>query len=277
MRPLTYLDTYSFLHADRGVPAVILLGEAGAKAPAWLSSLAIKYKDGKKRTASFAFAAADAEPGIARNFGVTPPALLAAVAEEDGGGWFAAWGGALDGKASEVLKGAKAFVDAAVAGDTPDAQRRALPAFPPPDVPRKQADVAYAALTEDNADPACLASSKKSVCVIAFVRAAGDEFPEAAALQDAAKRFRNDPVAFVWLDPVAAKQAAFAEAFGVAAAELPRVVVVKPGKRPRYLLHEGPLTAAALGGLVDRVLGGDAIFKPLPALPALEPAYLADL
>lgn len=130
--------------------------------------------------------------------------------------------------------------------------------------------------------------------VSAVRQAAGDEFPESAELQALAKKYRNDPVSFAWLDPT--PQAAFAEAFGCAPAavfehafspsrfsggrerpspssvfalplhrrsvsvdSLPKAVVVKHGKRSRFALFDGALTAEAAIPFLDRV-------RPAPAL-----------
>jgi hypothetical protein len=153
-------------------------------------------------------------------------------------------------------------------------------------VPRKQADVSYAPLTEDNLRTACL-GGKKSMCVLALVAAPGGEFKQDAALQELGRKYRNgalasrprlchgrltlvlcaDPFSFVWLD--AGAQPEFAEALGVSPADVPALLVIKHGKRPRLARHQGQLTAAEVAPFLDRVLGGDVTFAPLKELPEL--------
>ena len=55
----------------------------------------------------------------------------------------------------------------------------------------------------------------------------------------------------------------------MAAEEVPALLVLKHGKRPRLARHAGPLTAADVAPFLDRVLGGDVTFAPLKELPDL--------
>jgi hypothetical protein len=304
---LTYLGTHTFLWGA-GTPTVVLLTQGGAKtAPAWLTSLAVKFKDGKVKRVAFGHARADEEPAIAARFGVTTfPALVALVPTGGSGeGYAVAFDKPIPEKPAAALREIKEFVEGVVAGDTPQAARAAPPAFPAPDVPRKLADVAYAPLSEDNLHSACF-GGKKGICVLALVRAPGGEFAEAAALTELARKYRNgkpqremgrthvhvhvhshatcadwclhphtpDPFSFVWLD--APSQPEFAAALGVDAAAVPSVVVVKHGKRPRMAAHAGPITASSLTPFLDRVLGGDVAFSAVKALPELVPDALRD-
>lgn len=43
----------------------------------------------------------------------------------------------------------------------------------------------------------------------------------------------------------------------------PMVVVMNPGKRKRYLKHDGPINSTSITQTLDMILGGDARFKPL--------------
>ena len=286
---LTYLTAHTFLFKS-GVPAVVLLTEGGAKtAPAWLTSLAVKYKDGKAKRVTFGHARADDEPAIAARFGITDfPALVAVVppGEASGDGHAVRYDKPIPASAAAALRELRAFVDAALAGDDAPEKRLPLPAFPAPDVPRKQADVSYAPLTEDNLRTACL-GGKKSMCVLALVAAPGGEFKQDAALQELGRKYRNgalasrprlghgrltlvpcaDPFSFVWLD--AGAQPEFAEALGVSPADVPALLVIKHGKRPRLARYQGQLTAAEVAPFLDRVLGGDVTFAPLKELPEL--------
>ncbi len=283
---------------------MLLLTQGGAKAaPAWLTSLAVKFKEGKKKLVHFGHARAEEEPALAARFGITTfPSLVVIVPTGAAGeGYAVPFARAIPEKPAAALKELKAFIDAAIAGDTPADARAAVPAFPAPDVPRKLADVAFAPLTEDNLHSACF-GGRKGMCVLALVSAPGGEFAQAAPLTELARKYRNgeigffdccacvhaslaacsrlrvacaDPFSFVWLD--AASQPEFAAALGVdAAAEVPAVVVVKHGKRPRAARHFGELTAAALAPFLDRVLGGDVPFKALAALPELVPDALRE-
>ncbi len=189
---LTYLGMHTFLF-NAGTPTVVLLTSGGAKtAPAWLTSLAVKFKDGKVKRVAFGHARADDEPAIAARFGITTfPALVALVpASSDAEAYAVPFDKAIPEKPATALREIKEFVEGVVAGDTPASARAAPPAFPAPDVPRKLADVAYAPLTEDNLYSACF-GGKKSICVLALVRAPGGEFAEAPALVELARKYRN--------------------------------------------------------------------------------------
>lgn len=41
------------------------------------------------------------------------------------------------------------------------------------------------------------------------------------------------------------------------------IAVVNPGKRKRYLKHEGGFSVAEITGTLDKILGGDAKFKAI--------------
>ena len=266
VQTLTYLETYYFLHSS-GTPTVLLLTaaeeKAKATAPSWLNSLAVKYKDGKKRRVHIGFADGGKEPAIASRFGVDKlPAVIVAVpgGEE---AFFVRFPDKLPTNTASAVKAVKSFVDDAIGGVLDSKLREPLPAFPPPDVPRKQASVSFSHLNADNLHSACFGGAK-GACVLALVHAPGGELAPAVhdVLESAAKKYRNDPVAFAWLD--ASGQPEFAAAFGinsVAPTDLPRLMVVKPGKRPRAaLLPAGALTSAAIESLVDKTLGGDLTF-----------------
>jgi hypothetical protein len=56
-------------------------------------------------------------------------------------------------------------------------------------------------------------------------------------------------------------------------ANQPSVVVLNPGKRKRYLKHEGSLNSADIGKTLDKILGGDARFKALKDFKTLSSSY----
>jgi hypothetical protein len=91
-----------------------------------------------------------------------------------------------------------------------------------------------------------------------------------------ARRFRNDKtIAFGCVG--AAKQTEFLSGFGMSSSELPALVAVKGGRRPRAARMEGGLDVAPMAAFVDGLLGGGGTFKRLSdGLPALEPPYLLD-
>jgi len=52
----------------------------------------------------------------------------------------------------------------------------------------------------------------------------------------------------------------FFEMFDLNQADLPKVVILNPGKRKRYLVHSGAINEGEVGKTLDRILGGDAKF-----------------
>ena len=56
---------------------------------------------------------------------------------------------------------------------------------------------------------------------------------------------------------------------------LPRIVILNPGKRKRFLLHEGEIKEKAIELTLDKILGGDARFKAIKGgkLPELVSEY----
>ena len=55
----------------------------------------------------------------------------------------------------------------------------------------------------------------------------------------------------------------------------PRLVILNPGKRKRFLAHTGEINEKAIEGLLDKILAGDAKFKAVKGnkLPELVSAY----
>ena len=76
----------------------------------------------------------------------------------------------------------------------------------------------------------------------------------------------------------AAKQTDFLAALSLGADELPALVAVKGGKRPRVARMAAAVAEelAPLAAFVDGLIGGGTSFKRLSELPALEPPYLLD-
>lgn len=72
-----------------------------------------------------------------------------------------------------------------------------------------------------------------------------------------------------------ADETAFGGVFGQ---EANKIIVLNPGKRKRYLVHEGDNTAGEIEKTLDKILGGDARFKvvkgnKLPDLVSDYPDY----
>jgi len=76
---------------------------------------------------------------------------------------------------------------------------------------------------------------------------------------------------FMWLD--ASIDTEFAGVFGVD--EHPKIVVMNPGKRKRFLTHKGELTANSVKSTLELILSGDARFKAIKGnkLPELVSIY----
>ena len=63
---------------------------------------------------------------------------------------------------------------------------------------------------------------------------------------------------FMWLD--ASKEANFFKMFDIAEGDLPKVVILNPGKRKRFLIHEKSFSDSDISETLDKILGGDARF-----------------
>uniref|UniRef100_A0A7S0RA54 protein disulfide-isomerase n=1 Tax=Pyramimonas obovata TaxID=1411642 RepID=A0A7S0RA54_9CHLO len=279
--PLKYLETYSFLYLVDQLPKVMLITKGEKRAPSWFSTLAVKFKDGKTKKASFAYADAGVQEQalISERFKIdfdkSPRGmLLAAKTSPDGQGWYVSMK-QVDEKSSVNLKLAQELINQVINDSVGEGDRIPLPAFPQPDKPRKVADTAYYQLTEDNLDTHCLANRKKSICIIALVAAAADEYQEQEVMIELSKKYRNDPIAFTFVN--AADQAEFLASFGVTWEGTPRIVAVKSGKKKRFSVMDGSLDKLAITQFIDRILGGDAAFKPLKTNPELIPAYLQNM
>ena len=77
----------------------------------------------------------------------------------------------------------------------------------------------------------------------------------------------------MWLD--ASKEPEFYSMFGLTDDALPKVVVMNPGKRKRFLVHEGAISENDISNTLDKILGGDAKFTNIKgnALKDLKTSY----
>ena len=62
----------------------------------------------------------------------------------------------------------------------------------------------------------------------------------------------------MWLDSSA--EPAFSKMFNIPESDLPKLVILNPGKRKRFLVHEKSINEADVSSTLDRILGGDAKF-----------------
>ena len=76
----------------------------------------------------------------------------------------------------------------------------------------------------------------------------------------------------MWLD--ASTEPDFASIFNLED-KFPKVVILNPGKRKRFLIHDTEITEANIEATLDKILGGDARFKNIKGnkLPELVSDY----
>lgn len=91
---------------------------------------------------------AEDQKALATRLGVPFDTLVVVKVSGESDAWFMS--SPLDAKAkgSAHLKAAQAAVDSAIADETPEVKRKSLPAFPPPDKPRKQVRSVHAPVVQ---------------------------------------------------------------------------------------------------------------------------------
>jgi hypothetical protein len=59
---------------------------------------------------------------------------------------------------------------------------------------------------------------------------------------------------------------------------MPKLVILNPGKRKRFLIHDGAIDESSIEATFNKILGGDARFKNIKGnkLPELVSAYAED-
>lgn len=62
----------------------------------------------------------------------------------------------------------------------------------------------------------------------------------------------------MWLDATAENE--FFKMFDLKDGDLPKVVILNPGKRKRFLIHDKNINESDISATLDRILGGDAKF-----------------
>jgi len=67
----------------------------------------------------------------------------------------------------------------------------------------------------------------------------------------------------------------FFSVFSLQEEELPKVIVLNPGKRKRFLVHEDIISESAIEATLEKILGGDSRFKNIKdnTLPELVSSY----
>ena len=123
----------------------------------------------------------------------------------------------------------------------------------------------------------CYANAKRPLCVLAVLnQPSGQGCPR--VLDELSRAFRNDKtIAFGCVG--AARQDAFLAGFSLTPSDLPALLAVKGGRRPRAARMAGAIAddVAPLSTFVDSIVGGGATFSKLAdGLPELEAPYLLD-
>ena len=133
-------------------------------------------------------------------------------------------------------------------------------------------------MTSDSADDICL-KKEGALCVILIAKDAQSKDSTVAdqlyatGQNFASKISRGINFYFMWLD--ASIEPGFAGMFGVSQDDLPKVVILNPGKRKRYLTHSGAINESDISATLDKILGGDAKFTNIKGneLAKLESKY----
>eukprot|EP00965_Chrysotila_dentata_P014429 478261-Pleurochrysis_carterae.AAC.1 len=166
---VTYLQMHSFLHSYDKLPKVILLREPddNSEAPSWFTSAAVRFKQGKTKTASFAVVIG-ADSKVQTRFGITEMSLggklVVCLVDGNSGGTFHLFPGTLREGGGNLVREVSKFVTSLIEGREAGSP---LPAFPPPDVPRKKASASLSELTHENINSQCY-GGKASICIMAL-------------------------------------------------------------------------------------------------------------
>lgn len=133
-------------------------------------------------------------------------------------------------------------------------------------------------MTKDSANDICLKKGG-SLCVVLLVKdkASLDESLleklDAVSQSFTSKISRGITFIFSWLN--ASTESEFASVFGVEQGDMPKLVILNPGKRKRFLIHDGEINEAGIENTFNKILGGDARFKNIKGnkLPELVSMY----
>lgn len=133
-------------------------------------------------------------------------------------------------------------------------------------------------LSKDSADEICLMKDGV-LCVIYLVPSAAESDKKVLdtfqVVKDAftSKIERGITFNFIRLD--VSTESDFAAVFGLEADQIPGLVILNPGKKKRFLIHEYDLTQDGITQTLDKILGGDARFKMIKGnqLPSLDTSH----
>ena len=131
-------------------------------------------------------------------------------------------------------------------------------------------------LTEDSGNDICLMKDG-TLCVIMVVKDQSsvdqNALSEMNALGEAFESKISRGITFKFMQLDASTEPEFAKVFDLP--EYPRVVVMNPGKRKRFIVHDGPISGDGIEKTLNKILGGDARFKAIKGnkLPALVSKY----
>jgi len=121
-------------------------------------------------------------------------------------------------------------------------------------------------LTKDSGNDVCLKKDGTLCVVYVLPNAADSSNVVMDALDQVKSSFmskieRGITFSFVRLD--VSREPQFASMLTDNTSSLPMIAVLNPGKRKRYLKHEGGLSVAEITSTLDKILGGDAKFKAI--------------
>jgi hypothetical protein len=262
MDTLTYKKMYGFLDNPA---SVLLLGKE--EPPGWYSALAGDFTE-KKLTFGFVPGTTDGNKIKARfNIKKGKGGLFFFSKKLETfvqlkGGIKAEAAKKFVASAFKAAKKKEKFEQVGKAGKTPR--------FPPPEVPRKKNPTSLTQLTKKNQKSKCWElKGKKNICMLILLAADASYGDYEASLKKMSKKYRNDPVSFVWVSDDEGG-ANIRETLGIEEATT-HAVCFKTGKRNRYAIAEmasGKSSKVAMN-FVDNVLGGGANFKVIKNLPAL--------
>lgn len=132
-------------------------------------------------------------------------------------------------------------------------------------------------MAKDSANDLCL-KKDGTLCVIYVVKdAASSDNQVISAMRDVKDLFVSKierGITFNFMRVDASLEPEFAAMFGEPS-DFPAVVVMNPGKRKRFLKHEGELTSESIQNTLDTILGGDARFKAIKNMAELASDYEA--
>lgn len=135
-------------------------------------------------------------------------------------------------------------------------------------------------LTKDSGNDICL-KKDGALCIILVSKDKGSlnqahlDSMHSVGQAFSSKISRGISFYFSWIDTTAEPEFANALALPDGVDNYPRLVILNPGKRKRFLIHNGDITESGIESTLDKILAGDAKFKAIKGnkLPELVSAY----